>query len=291
MSRFLIVFAGLVLVTATTGSAAAEDCPAGTTMLTFDHSAKSDMLSSSIRLTDGKQFVIRVVNTVADDFTYVVTGATAVSQTPSQSRITAGADTTMHDECVTHQKQFGGYMMRVEKKADAASTLPNKTILVFVDTDDWNYEVAGAFTVSGLQDPIWSLQSQGGGSYKIVGFVDTATDKKSDPVRLGVASFITAYHSAYPHLGITFGIGIDEGKRPTYYPGLTLRMGKAAGLTGGVALGAVRRLPNSLSEGATVTDVNALSDLPTRTAVSWFFGFSYSFLGSADKLKPPFAGQ
>ena len=289
MLRRLLLSVLIVLCGARVLFAADQKACANAPIVTFDHTAKSDLLSASIRRSDGEQFIIRVVKTAPKQFTYVVTGATAVPQDASKHDFAKGDDETTHDECVTHSKQYGGYIMKVEKTGE--STLTNKTLLVFVETDDWNFELSGAFTVSGLQDPIWSLQAQGGGNYKVVAITDTATDKKLDPVRLGVASFVSVFHSSRPRVGITFGLGIDEGKRPTYYAGPTIRLGKVAGITGGVALGSVKRLPNSISEGGIVTDVNALNDLPTRTATAWFFALSYSFLGSSDKLKAPFAGQ
>jgi len=58
-----------------------------------------------------------------------------------------------------------------------------------------------------------------------------------------------------------------------------------------VASGSVKRLLSSIGEGGTGTAVNALNDLPTRMAPSWFVALLHSLLGASEKLKAPFAGR
>ena len=106
-----------------------------------------------------------------------------------------------------------------------------------------------------------------------------------------MSAFVTTYHEAFQDLGFTFGLGINEGKQATYYFGGTWRLGKKAGLTGGMAIGTVDRLPTGTQTGDTTTNANLLKELPKRTATALFVAISYSFLGSGDQFKAPLAGQ
>jgi hypothetical protein len=263
----------------------------------FDHAAKPEIMSSSLKLRDKQVFMIRVIHTDPTAFNYRVTGATAVPQ-PRQ-RIAGEEPSTIHEECVTHSKQFGGYLMRVERKAvekpreqtqreGDPEPLPNKLFIVSVETDDWNYEISGGFSVTRHRDPLYALQPIGEGQFRVV--EDTGEDKRDD-ARLGVVSLITVFHSRHPNLGGSFGLGINEGANATYYLGATWRFGNVAGLTGGVAWGPVTRLPRGVNVSDVVTDANLLSTRETRQEGALFICVSYSFLGSLDTLKKPFAGQ
>jgi hypothetical protein len=160
--------------------------------------------------------------------------------------------------------------------------------IVSVETDDWQYEVSGGFSVATFEEDIYALAPTGEGLFRVV--LDEGENKKSD-VRLGVASLITVFHSGRPQLGFTFGIGVSDGSRVTYYLGPTWRLGNVAGITGGVAFGPVPRLPDGVNVNDIVGDVNLLKTLDDRTGAAFFVCISYSFLGSLDSLKKPFAGQ
>jgi hypothetical protein len=80
----------------------------GRPIVTFDHKAKPDTMSASLKLGDNDKFLIRVINTLPEDFTYSVTGATAVPQAPDPGLVREVS--TTYEECVTHSKQFGGYL-------------------------------------------------------------------------------------------------------------------------------------------------------------------------------------
>ena len=265
-----------------------EVCPAGTPVVTFDHGAQADVLSGAVRRADGEQFVIRVVNTKPTEFTYTVAGAVAVAQDPANMMMSAD---DVHDECVTHDKKFGGYIMKVEPKAGTTPGLSTKLIMVHVATEDWQVEFGGAFPVAWFKSPQYALAPLGDGNLRVIRDDGTDEDPKTDPFRLGGAAFVTTYHEKRPHVGLTFGLGVDDETSATYFFGGTLRLGKQAGLTAGLALGSVSRLPSGVNVGDTTTNPNLLADDPQRTTTAFFVALSYSFLGSANTLKAPFAGQ
>lgn len=287
-------YVGILLVlwpSITLAQAPEEECVDRPTV-TFDHTAAPEILSASLELSDKEKFLIRVVNTAPGDFTYTVTGATAVPQQPNAALVRNVV--TTYEECVTHSKQYGGYVMRVERNAAAGAAEPrspelkNKLFIVSVETDDWHYEVSGGFSLTGHRDKIFALSPVAEGQYRVV--EDEGSDKKAD-ARPGVASLLTVFHSRRPQVGFSFGLGVNEGAGATYYLGPTWRFGNVAGLTGGIAFGPVTRLPDGVNVDDMVSDVNLLNTRQTRTARAVFVCISYSFLGSLDTLKKPFAGQ
>ena len=138
--------ASLIVILGVTDASAqgTAECPAGTPIVTFDHLAKADVLSASVRRGDGEPFIIRVVNTEPDEFTYTVAGAVAVLQDPTP-QLERQPPPSTHDECVIHDKSFGGYIMRVEPKAGKQSDLPSKLLIVHVPTEDWQVEFASPY--------------------------------------------------------------------------------------------------------------------------------------------------
>jgi hypothetical protein len=90
---------------------------------------------------------------------------------------------------------------------------------------------------------------------------------------------------------MSFGLGLNQTGRGTYYTGLSLRLGSKAAITGGAAWGHVERLPTGVTTTAPVTDPNVLTNLPTQLTGKAFIAFSYGFLGSRDQLSKPFAGE
>lgn len=145
----------------------------------------------------------------------------------------------------------------------------------FIETA-WRYDFAGAFTVSGLHDKKYAIDS----SSKII----RAKDEESD-ASLGLAAFIHTYHDSLCNRGgfcyvpLSFGIGINDDSKVNYYAGMSLRFGQKAFLTVGANFGSVKTLPNGLSEGSTA-DANTLNNQKDRIGVAPFVSFSYTFLGS-----------
>lgn len=261
----------------------------GAPVVEFDHKSSQPVLIASLVRQDGERFVFRVVNTEPASFTYTVMGVEAAPQPPPGAPRTAAPDTT-HEECVKHSKRFGGYVMTVAKIEGKDSELRDKTFIVYVDTPGWNLDFAGAFTVSGLRDPVFALSPAGDNTFRVIRDNGERDNAKESAVRLGVAAFINVYRDGW-NLGPSFGFGIGEGQDPTYYFGATWRLGNVAGITGGVAIGGVTTLPPGIKVDDVVTDPNTLTKPSSRVAAAAFVSVSFQFLGSDAPLKKPFAGE
>jgi hypothetical protein len=142
------------------------------------------------------------------------------------------------------------------------------------DQTAWDLALTGGFVASGLADPIWALGTVTGQPTRVV---VRATDRENS-VNLGVAMFAQVYHDRFAWVApLSFGVGIREDSRATFYFGSALRFGPHASFTAGVAVGSIAALPAGVVEGRPVTDTNVLSNLVTRTAHSWFAGVTYTF--------------
>lgn len=142
------------------------------------------------------------------------------------------------------------------------------------DPTGWDLALTGGFVASGLVDPIWALGTVTGQPTRVV---VRATDRENS-VNLGVAMFAQVYHDRYAWAApLSFGVGIREDSRATFYFGSALRFGQHASFTAGVAVGAIAALPAGVVEGRPVADTNVLSNLVTRTTSSWFAGVTYTF--------------
>ena len=134
--------------------------------------------------------------------------------------------------------------------------------------------LTGGFIVSGLTDPVWALGTVTGQPTRVV----VRQTARESTVNLGVAMFAQVFHDRWPWAApLSFGVGIREDSRATFYMGSALRFGTHASFTAGVALGSVAALPAGVIEGRPVTDTNVLSNLVTRTTHSWFAGATYTF--------------
>jgi hypothetical protein len=169
------------------------------------------------------------------------------------------------------------------------ATLHDLTMVVaFSAPPPINIDFAGAFTVSFLTDPVYSLHGPSGTppSYTIV-----ESNEARDRVRPGIAAMV---HTSLPGFlsGIpvfTFGLGVNNNSQVDYFFGLGVRAYGQFYLTVGLDVGQRSRLPNGIGMTSTVTDVNALSNLPKKTTGALFFGVSYAFLSSSkDAFMKPF---
>jgi hypothetical protein len=139
----------------------------------------------------------------------------------------------------------------------------------------WDMALTGGFIVSGLTDPVWALGTVTGQPTRVV----VRQTARESAVNLGVAMFAQVFHDRWPWAApLSFGVGIREDSRATFYMGSALRFGTHASFTAGVALGSVAALPAGVIEGRPVTDTNVLSNLVTRTTHSWFAGATYTFV-------------
>lgn len=263
----------------------------------FDH-ANPSAFFLPIKKGDGEQIVICIENTLPDSFLYEVSGlklpAEAETREAAQLETPAAVDKEIRQR---HDKQYGGYLVRIQAKSGAPTealvdgekkTLRDAQFIVSVQTVNWQYEVSGGFTINKLSSPVFGLRPRQGDSGMMEVFRD---EEKEDNVRLGVAGFIHVYHDRYPWLVPTFGLGINEGNTPTYYTGMSWRLGKAAALTAGAAWGSVDTLPAGTQLGP-VTDANVLNNLQSRTDAGFFFALSYTFLNPGiDFFEKPIKGE
>jgi hypothetical protein len=269
----------------------------------FNH-ANPAWLIYTIEVSDRETITILIKNTLPDHFSYEVAGlpvSTSESLTRTTFRIN-NVDTPMvTDKTIPliHDKRYGGYIVRIKSNTGNAVKatidgktqieLKDQTFVIAVKENQWNIDFAGAFTINSLTDPVFYLQSkdENGESTQVV----VEDSKAQDSVRLGVGAFIHLYHDRLPYLAASFGLGVNQGNRVTYYLGPSWRFSGKAALTTGVALGSINRLPAGVTTGSLIADPNALNNLPTRIDEGWFFSISYGFLGSKEPFQKPIAGE
>ena len=268
----------------TCSAAAAAAAPADEVV--FDHSEGKET-SYTRHLGDGEELTIRIENTCPSRFRYEVRGV-AVARTGSSSS-TELTDVPLQ---VTHEEKFGGYIVTIserERIRPCDADLKPVTFIVFTPASPWGLSLTGGFTVSGLTDPVYSLNQDASGLSRGRIVEDSG---KAGAANLGAATFVHVYHARRPSLALLFGLGLGESDETEYYLGGGWRLGEKATFNVGVALGSVARLPAGLGVGQSVMDENVLADLPKRTEVSWFVGVTFSFLDvGAGRLKKPFAGS
>jgi len=141
----------------------------------------------------------------------------------------------------------------------------------------WRYDFAGGFTVSGLHDEKFAIDS--------AGKVAQAKNEESK-VSLGLAAMIHTYHDGLCGNGVcwvplSFGLGINDDSKVNYFAGTSARLGPKAFLTVGANFGTVKTLPNGLKVGDTA-DANTLNNQKDKVDVALFVSFSYTFLGNSD---------
>ena len=138
----------------------------------------------------------------------------------------------------------------------------------------WDMALTAGFVVCGLTDPVYALGNVTGQPSRVV---LRRTDRESS-ANLGIAMFGHVYHDRYPWIApLSFGLGIRGDSRATVYLGSALRLGSHTSFAAGVAVGPVATLPAGVDEGRTLTDTNFLSNLVTRTTLSWFTAGTYTF--------------
>lgn len=262
----------------------------------FDHLAGRFQTEPFLRLRDGEVFFVVIENTSPAHFIYEVKGQE--KEVPSNERLEAD-DPNKSLVAVTlpvrHESRFGGYIVRITSKTGAPVAAADKRNLeifeleVPVDTLEWDYEFAGAFTVSDLTDPTYSLQAREVDDEEQM-FIIRDRDAE-DKTKLGIGAFTHLFHTRFPAVALSFGLGINEDNKTTYFVGPSWRWGGKGALTAGVTFGSVARLPAGARENERATNTNILNELGSRTANRFFLSFSYSFLGNIrDRFEKPFAG-
>jgi hypothetical protein len=295
LSRSLVT-AGLaaILIASTGATALATDAPDATLKpkATFDHQNPSTRLRS-IEVKAGETFIVRIEHTCPESFDYPFEPLPAPAD---QTKVLSAAqELPFRDIRITHDDQFGGYLVSVSKKAapegkcglgDLVDKLQPQSFVVTVVRADWNVALEGGFTFSGLTNPVYAVDTD-----KLV----VEEPSKEDAVRLGAASFVSLFHDRLNYRGVrpslAFGLGITTDSQAEYLLGLGVRFGDKASLIGGAAWGPVARLPNGVTIGTANPPDNMLANLGSQSVRSWFFALTYSFLSTdaAGRLAKPFA--
>jgi hypothetical protein len=171
---------------------------------------------------------------------------------------------------------------------ETAKTLREVTLVIHVDEPKGFATAFGAgFLGSNLTDPVFAIRTETENGVERSMLRENADAR--DDYRLGVGSFVHAFHEAWPYGALSFGLGVNDPNRVTYYGGITLRAPGVGALTFGPNWGPTRRLPDSLTLDTAVAADTSLNDLPLRTKRGWFFSVSFEFLSKPDALQKPFA--
>lgn len=284
-----------------------RDKPAGNSVL-FDHSScrasePSDACAVQLSrtLTNGAILEVVISGTDTSRFDYAIAGVKIAA--PDKAGVNADkADrhTDVRRLWVSHDKQYGGYVVTIKRRPDAGidkAGLGDATIRIAVKTAEVQVSFASGFTVTGLVDPVYGLRTDTLPHASGTEAVSTQTfveyKDRRDAASRGAAAFVHVWYprGALTPFAMSFGLGIDKGHGTTYHIGPSIRFADKAFLTAGVAWGTVKTPPSGVEVNQVVTDPNVLKNLGERTDRRFFVAVSYGFLGGAeDALKKPFAG-
>jgi hypothetical protein len=295
---FLVVslFSAMPCYGATQGTQPKQSAsPATSATIVYDHQQeKGESRIYTREWDDGQSFEVDILNTCPGSFEYEIKGIVAEETGAPRMAQVGEPIEQLSTKTLTgkHESKWGGYFVTIRKQSDsppcADSGLSDTTLVIKVTTG-WQIAAAGGFVFSGLTDPVYSLAPNPDPNN--AGNVVATNDKQRDKVKLGLAAFVFVTKKRWPLIPLAFGLGVDGDNRTTYYIGPGIPFGDKAVLTGGLAIGNVSRLPNGMEPGAAVPANSTLDNLPTQTIVRWFFGVSYSFISTGDKLTKPFAGS
>jgi hypothetical protein len=288
---------GLALPSGAKGTTPASDPANNPKTVTYDHENQVLNPSGPVPLARGDILTINVTNTYADCFQFPIT---AVSQQQETGKERFGEEPYVTIPVkVRYDGKASGYKFSIKFRSDLSEDRKKicqklgevNDVIIEVENLGWTLGFAGGFTADRLIDPVYFLEP---GTGKVNG-ADTAgfnvrkNNSANDTAVLGTAAMIHLYHTdpdRYPFLGgnwvpVTFGLGVGSESKTKYYFGTSLRYDTHLYLTGGIALGPIKRLPNSLDTGAHsfTTSATALDNLPTRSKAALFFSVSYTFLG------------
>ena len=200
----------LAVLTALVRGAAAQE-------VVFDHGAcaqnPSGICTAAAKITAKHNAVITVVirNTQPGLFDYSVAGIK-----PPETTKQLG-ETTREPFIVTiaHDKQYSGYVITAKLKQPnpPPGTSPNAVFTIEVQTSEFKTTFAGGFAITGLRDEALALQPIEKSDPAAFKLVDDAGNR--DDARRAVATFVHIWHSLYPSIALTFGLGLDGGSGET----------------------------------------------------------------------------
>ena len=257
----------------------------GRVIYTLDHPTLTPS-PSRVVLRDGERFTVKVARTFPQLFVYKLYR----QRRPPDKAGPESGDTT--DVCLTdhHEKQFGGYTLVIQTASGQPVTgYPAEVVVnIPVETHEWKYEFAGAFVGNRLRDHVYYASKEAQADGTTADIVRELADEERDWAKLGTAAFVHTTPPSWP-VSLSFGLGIADGNKPTYFLGPGLRLGDQGFLSAGIAVGAVNRLPANLKIGDPLTDSNALTALRPRNTPAAFVALAFSFLSAKDRLVKPFA--
>lgn len=257
----------------------------------FDHKAcASDMgtcrASYVLKLQNDRKFEIKIRNTDKTNFVYDVAGVLAARPSTAAAQGESALGDTAFVQ--THDKKYGGYLVNIRLKPNAKSRLPEATLMISVQTDEWTLGFAGGFPVSTLTDKRFALRDTTINDAKQS--IVTREKKNEDDLNLATATFIHVSHTSRPGLGLSFGVGI--GGSASYYAGVSKLFGNVGALTVGPVFGTRKDLPTGVRVKDLTTNANLLANLSERTRMGIFAGFSFTFLGNdRGPFEKPFKGS
>jgi hypothetical protein len=273
---------------------AASLSAAPTKEITFDHSSGVLSPGGPVALGRDDVLTIHVTHTFNGCFQFLTT------LTPAPVGAERSGEPLVNiDVPVRYDGKAAGITLSIKylpgllpERRAICEELPERDVQIPVENLAWTLGFAGAFTADSLTDPVFFLEP---GTKKING-TDTAgfnvrknSDAK-DTATLGTAAMIHLYHTdpdRYRSLlgsnwaPVSFGLGVGADSKTKYLFGTSMRWDEHLYLTGGIAFGSVKRLPNTFDTGdhSFTTNANALDNLPSRNRVGVFFSVSYTFLG------------
>jgi hypothetical protein len=289
MLRIRSTIATVVLVAAASWPAVSfAQAPA----IEYDHAKDDADRAYELRLNDRQTFNIVIRNTCEEAFSYEVQGILRQSPSPAGASVSAGVPLKDKTIPVTHDDQFGGYIVRITRTLDkvpctGGEKLQSRTLVIATPLIDWDLAFSGGFTVSTLTNPVFYLRPHPteAGRKQVQQDADA-----EDSAHLGIGTFVHLYHHRRPWASLMFGLGLREGNKTEYFIGGGYRFSDKATLNAGLALGPVSRLPAGVDTTGPVADDNVLTNLQTRTRAGVFVAISYSFINVRDRLQKPFAG-
>jgi hypothetical protein len=258
---------------------------------TIDHVLRPSGDLPPVSISHGQTLHVEIQNTNTDCYFYNAKEEQAKQLEAAEPNKIATLD-MFHDESTI------AYQIDVTPRITDTSRCPEGARSWRIPVRSlWNLSAAGGFAGTKLTDPVFFLtpgsHTKSDGTTE-QGFTIGENRGARDDHKITGVAYAHLYESGLGIGGVniaplTFGLGVDSTRRD-YMIGTSLRFGTRAYLTVGRVFGSVQRLPADLSANAPnnfTTNANALSDLPTRRAESWFVGLSFSFLeaGVSDLFK------
>lgn len=276
---------------------------ANSQVITFDHlhgfiSINQQKLSPQsrsvkIQMNRGDKLLIKIVNTYPACFVYktlnieVTDPITSLKPPSNRTKEQLKLENFMKKQEVFTYVFPGGirifqisisHKKECEKKFEGADLKKYTDTIYIIITEKrgpWLLSLSGGFTISGLVDRVYIAQEIKEGEKTM--YVARRIRKEEDIARLGGAVFLHITHKKWPNVALSFGVGTDS-QRLDYFAGLSWLWGDKGALTLGAHVGRIKDLSPAALSGTGFENTDFLTNTREKTAISWFIGFSYTFL-------------